>query len=171
METKNMFFRGNIYLSAIADMDQISESAFDEYLTQLTHYPYIGEPLKDGQEVIESVDYTLQYEVNNCEKDEWKIVTQQQYINTPRIHNFHRIVAIGIPKATDNEIVATITADKNMPESLKDALGKALNLLHEHLEKTEEKKVDHLEIWLKAKELTPVQFRDYLNRYYILKTK
>lgn len=104
MQTKNIYYKENIYIDyqyqSMTPGFVGSVIDFEEYLSILTHYPYIGEEkLKDGQEVVENVHYRIGYQENVRKRGEHWMHVWKSYYNKISNHNKKRIVAIGIPKA------------------------------------------------------------------------
>jgi len=95
MQTKNIHRDNRIYTGCTTN-DPLTGGFKDDY-------PYSGDKLEEGQEVVVGIDYKLQHQVIHWTERIWLNVTKDQYDKVSTIHNHQRIVAIGIPKATEKE--------------------------------------------------------------------
>lgn len=86
IQKQNIFYKGRIYIDCALDVpsnNQLEEHAylvevreFEQYLSILVSYPYLGTNLKDGQVVIEGVDYELQLQkrmIDGINKKYWPV--------------------------------------------------------------------------------------------------
>lgn len=104
MQTKNIFYKQNIYIDFLGRFptiaDEVERCFLEQYLSTVAHYPYIGDSLKDGREVVEGLDYKIGYQENVRKRGEHWMHVWKSYYNKISDHNKKRMVAIGIPTAT-----------------------------------------------------------------------